>query len=366
MARSRRKSRTVSKGLTALLVGGCGIFAGYYFWPSGEADVVADASAPTQHNPLSQASQATVGQLLTKKADPAGDLAKPAGKPETRIQPPTTPPTTKPSEPEARTAASTINANAGFLADATAFQNQGKLLEARAVLNDALQRGTLSPADAEGVKGRIRDLNQTIIFTPSRRYKDDPQQSEHTVAAGDSLAKICRELDVPYAFIARINAVKPDKIRLGQSLKLIQGPIHAVVSKKNFTMDLYLGGLPGQPGSVYLETYNVGLGEDSSTPTGTWEVSRNSKTANPAWTNPRTNETFDRDDPKNPLGERWIGLTGIAGNAVGAVSYGIHGTIDPASIGTNASMGCIRLADGDIDAIFDMFSEGKSTVLVTE
>lgn len=368
MARSRRKSRSVSKGLTALLIGGCGVFAGYYFWPSGESppDVVADASAstpaptPARQSPVKQGSQATVGQLLPKKS--AGDLAKPAGKAETTIKTPTT----RPTEPPAQTAGSTVSANTGFLTEAKAFQDDGKLLEARAVLNEALQQGTLSPADAEEVKARIRDLNQTIIFTPSRRYRDDPQQSEHTVAAGDSLAKICRELDVPYNFIARINAVKPDKIRFGQSLKLIQGPIHAVVSKSRFTMDLYLGGLPGEPGSVYLETYKVGLGEDSSTPTGTWEVSRNSKTVNPAWTNPRTNETFDRDDPENPLGERWIGLTGIAGNAVGAVSYGIHGTIEPDSIGTNASMGCIRLKDGDIDAIYDMLSEGKSKVLVTE
>ncbi len=117
---------------------------------------------------------------------------------------------------------------------------------------------------------------------------------------------------------------------------------------------------------MYLTTYKVGLGADGSTPTGTWEVTLHSKLVNPEWTNPRTNEVFSRDDPKNPLGERWIGLTGIAGDAVGQPSYGIHGTIEPETIGTNASMGCIRLADQDIVDVYNMLYESRSKVQVIE
>src|SRR5690606_10572339 len=214
-----------------------------------------------------------------------------APKPETPAKPVVS------ATPTTRTAGEAIPSLA-FLAEAKQLQDAGKLLESRKVLNDALQSGRLDFATADTVKSRIRDLNQTIIFTPSRRYADDPQQSASTVQPGDNLVKICRELDVPYAFVARVNAVKPERIRVGQSIKLIKGPIHAVVSKKRFTMDLYLGNLPGKPDSMYLATYRVGLGEAGSTPTGTWEVTRNSKTVNPAWTNPRTGETFGRDDVK--------------------------------------------------------------------
>ena len=229
-----------------------------------------------------------------------------------------------------------------------------------------MQGNTLDAPTADVVKARIRELNQTIVFTPTRRFADDPQQAAYTVQPGDNLVKICRDLSVPAAFIAKVNAVKPERIRVGQNLKLIKGPVHAVVSKSRFTMDLYLGELPGKPGSVYLTTYRVGLGESGSTPTGLWEVGRSSKAANPAWVNPRTNEQFAADDPKNPLGERWIGLTGVAGEAVGAVSYGIHGTIEPETIGTNASMGCIRLKHEDIVAVYDMLSEGRSLVMVVD
>ena len=54
------------------------------------------------------------------------------------------------------------------------------------------------------------------------------------------------------------------------------------------------------------------------------------------------------------------------GQAVGKESYGIHGTIDPASIGQKKSMGCIRLLDDDIKLVYDMLVKDKSTVTVVE
>ena len=72
------------------------------------------------------------------------------------------------------------------------------------------------------------------------------------------------------------------------------------------------------------------------------------------------------DDPKNPLGGYWIGLTGTEGQAVGKMSYGIHGTIDQDSIGKQSSMGCIRLRASDIAMVFDMMVEGKSMVVVKD
>jgi len=56
------------------------------------------------------------------------------------------------------------------------------------------------------------------------------------------------------------------------------------------------------------------------------------------------------NDPKNPLGERWIDL---------GDSYGIHGTIEPDSIGTAASRGCIRLRDADIIEVYNFLVNGS-------
>lgn len=52
--------------------------------------------------------------------------------------------------------------------------------------------------------------------------------------------------------------------------------------------------------------------------------------------------------PANPLGVRWLGLS-IGGGGV----YGIHGTNNPASIGTYASAGCIRMHNKDVIWLFD-------------
>lgn len=52
--------------------------------------------------------------------------------------------------------------------------------------------------------------------------------------------------------------------------------------------------------------------------------------------------------PNNPLGTRWLGLS-IGGGGV----YGIHGTNNPASIGTYASAGCIRMHNKDVIWLYD-------------
>ena len=115
---------------------------------------------------------------------------------------------------------------------------------------------------------------------------------------------------------------------------------------------------------MYITTYGVGLGKDDSTPTGSWMIK--DKVTHPTYYSPRGEGVINADDPKNPLGPYWLGLTGTDGHAVGKASYGIHGTIDPDSIGKMASMGCIRLHNEDIAMVYELLVEGKSTVLVKD
>jgi lipoprotein-anchoring transpeptidase ErfK/SrfK len=60
----------------------------------------------------------------------------------------------------------------------------------------------------------------------------------------------------------------------------------------------------------------------------------------------------------NPLGPRWLGLS--------VKGYGIHGTNNPASIGRNASHGCIRMRNRDVEELFAMVSVGDEVELLAE
>ena len=261
--------------------------------------------------------------------------------------------------------AAAITTSKNPLTDAQARKDSADLLGARRILNDALLSGRLSASEIDAAKKQIAEINQVVVFSP-KRFADDEFGGTYSVQSGDRLTKIADKHEIPWQFLLRLNGMSdPKKLRAGQTLKVVHGPFNLVVSKSKFTMDIYLGA-PGEKGSMYITSFPVGLGKDDSTPTGTWMVEAGKKIANPTYFSPRGEGVTDADDPKNPLGERWIGLTGIDGHAIGKSSYGIHGTIDETSIGKQESMGCIRMHNADVEVVFDMVVDGKSTVIVKE
>jgi lipoprotein-anchoring transpeptidase ErfK/SrfK len=283
-------------------------------------------------------------------------------------------PATEPSVARATVASSTVTASSvtgssfnssSIISLAQSKIDAGRLLEARADLNDALQSGNLSESQAETVKAMLSQINQTVVFSP-RHFGDDAYGGVYVVQPGDSLARIALQHDCTWELLGRINGIDPRHLRAGATIKVVEGPFFAVVEKHKFSMDLYLGGLPGEKSSMFITSYPVGLGRDDSTPVGTWMIEPHRKLKHPTYYSPRGEGVIAADDPKNPLGGYWIGLTGTEGQAVGKMSYGIHGTIDPDSIGKQSSMGCIRLKADDIAMVFDMMVEGKSMVVVKE
>lgn len=248
-------------------------------------------------------------------------------------------------------------------ADAQAKLDAGDLLAGRKILDDALISGTLTDDQSASAKKLIAQANQAIVFSP-RHFPDDPYGGLVTVMPAQTLGKIANMYADTWGFLMQINGLSnPKHLRAGQTLKIIKGPFNAVVTKSTFTMDIWLGP-PEQQGGMYITSYRVGLGQDDSTPTGTWKVEPSGKLRNPTYFSPRGQGIIQADDPNNPLGKYWIGITGTEGQALGKMSYGIHGTIDPASIGHMSSLGCIRLGDVDIAQVFNLLVEGKSIVIV--
>lgn len=248
------------------------------------------------------------------------------------------------------------------IAQARALIEDDRLVEARELLNDAMKR-PMGDREAEAVRQLLGQVNAKLIFSP---YVDpnDPISDHYVMKSGEILGKVAPRYDVPWKFIARINDVRDvRRIRAGQRLKVIQGPFHAVVDKSDYRLDLYLQ-VAGDPHGLFIRSFEIGVGKHDSTPIGKFIVKKGSKLVNPEWTNPRTGEVFYADDPRNPIGERWIGLRGIDASTKTMQGYGIHGTIEPESIGQQASMGCIRMRPDDVALVYDMLEQEQSTVVV--
>ncbi len=239
---------------------------------------------------------------------------------------------------------------------------QTQPIEARLTLSQALQSPQVSDAQRREIRATLTDLNDMLVFSPTI-VPGDPFAIAYTVQSGDYLQKIVRTTSVQtdWRFAARINRVDPKRIRVGQRLKLITGPFHAVVDKSDFRLDLYLGDGAQQ---VFVCSLDVGLGQYNSTPEGLFRVKPKSKAINPAWVNPRTGEAFDAEDPTNPIGEYWIGLEGVDRALADVIGYGIHGTSEPNSIGQQASMGCVRLGDSDVELVYEVLVEEASLVRI--
>lgn len=243
--------------------------------------------------------------------------------------------------------------------------SQNDRVGARALLSRTLINANLSTAERQLLRDELTTLNNQLVFSPTVDA-NDPMCETYKIQSGDSLSRIAarRELATHWKFIQRVNRISdPAKIQLGQNIKLVRGPFHAIVDKSDHRIDIYHGA-PADPASwLFIRSFDVGLGEADGTPVGEFVVSAN-KLENPGWVNPRNaREQYAPNDPNNPIGEYWIGLTGV-GDSAAHTSYGIHGTIEPDSIGSDQSMGCVRLANGDIDIVYEMLAEHISRVLI--
>lgn len=249
---------------------------------------------------------------------------------------------------------------------------RGELVAARGPLADALASSALPQEQAAEARKQLANLADQTIFSPEVLFKD-PCAFSYTFQAGEVLTHIERQfrLRVPPRLILRINGISDArKIQAGQTLKLVRGPFHGVVTKSSFTIDLYLEE-PKTQRMIFVRRFPVGLGKGNSTPSGRWQVV--GKMIGAPWTRPASSGMPRRrilpGEPGYALGKKgyWIGLKGIEGTPyTQADGYGMHDTNDQASVGKAVSLGCIRLADGDIDMLYAMLYENCSTVTIVD
>ncbi len=99
-----------------------------------------------------------------------------------------------------------------------------------------------------------------------------------------------------------------------------------------------------------VQVYPIAVGQAGlETPAGLYEIQN--KAVDPAWHVPNSEwagslagSVIPGGAPNNPLKARWLGVYD---------GVGVHGTSDRASIGSNASHGCIRMLIEDVEKLYD-------------
>ncbi|QKS70517.1 L,D-transpeptidase family protein [Paenalkalicoccus suaedae] len=105
-----------------------------------------------------------------------------------------------------------------------------------------------------------------------------------------------------------------------------------------------------------VRTFSVGTGRTSTlTPEGVFPI------VNKIKNRPYYTDGIAGGDPRNPLGDRWLGL-----NARGTygTTYAIHGNNNASSIGGYVSAGCVRMHNQEVRWLYDRVKVGTNVVIL--
>lgn len=199
------------------------------------------------------------------------------------------------------------------------------------------------PKWRSAIRLRIEMTAKTIYFDRQQHFI-----TPYVVQPNDVLERIARPYKVSPQYLARLNGITPRNIRPGDRLKMIKGPFSVVVDLSDRELTVHHHG-------YFVCRYPVGIGREKRSPIGRFKV--DNKIENPPYDGRDENGRnihIGPDDPRNPLGEHWISI----GN-----SYGIHGTIDPKSIGKAESQGCVRMHNKDVAVVYDFLTVGSEVVI---
>jgi LysM repeat protein len=334
MKRSRRRRLL---GVVCVAVVGAIVFRGSIReWLSPVDDRTASANAPETPAVEAKSADASTGPAPSKTQtetiiDP-GKQAKPAAAVKTQEKP-AAPEPLKPT---------VVKTPKQIAAESDALTKAGKDSEAAALLSGLIVGDRVVGEARERVIAQLDKLNAKLYFSPA----PTPTSEVYTVRHGDVLVRIAKPYKITPRLIMRMNRIRDAKrIRPKQRLKVMHGPFHARIDLSDFELLVLHQGR-------YVKRFKIGIGKDQSTPTGSFAVG--SKLENPTYYDSENGVKIAADDPKNPLGERWLG-TGDG--------YGIHGTIEPDSVGKAESRGCIRLREKDVEQVYDLLVIGSTVVI---
>lgn len=209
---------------------------------------------------------------------------------------------------------------------------------------DHLTQAYLSASTA-AERGKVLEVLRPFVNRHIFSKRFSPLVEVYAVKANDSLNRIAKAKGITEESIRRLNQLKSDVIQPGQRLITLPGKPKVYVKKGEFRLWLMVG-------ERLVMECPVGLGKDNSTPAVVFVIRDRQK--DPIWYR-RGEAPIPAGDPRNVLGSRWLGFKDTEDGLSG---LGIHGTSDPTSIGKEASLGCIRMRNEDIEILWDLVPAG--------
>ena len=103
-----------------------------------------------------------------------------------------------------------------------------------------------------------------------------------------------------------------------------------------------------------VKVYRIASGVGGNTPRGEMKIVN--KIADPTWYS--ANAVVPSGSPENILGTRWMGFD-VSG-------YGIHGTVDPGSIGEHSTLGCIRMLNEEVEELYKVVTIGTEVKITDD
>jgi len=224
---------------------------------------------------------------------------------------------------------------------ASKYAETGDLLLAKDAYQKIIEKFPAS-ANIEKAQNALENMNIRIMISSI----PTPDSISYEVQKGDTLARIANKFSTTQDLIMRSNNLKDAKVvPLGRKLKIHNEKMSMVVDKSMNILTL-------KSADTIVKTYSVATGMNNCTPVGNFKIIN--KIVNPTWY--PAGGVIPPDSPKNILGSRWIGLS--------AQGYGIHGTTDPHSIGSQTTSGCIRMKNSDVEELYDLVPQGAEVVIV--
>ena len=231
---------------------------------------------------------------------------------------------------------------------AAAWYGMGRLYEAKE--QDAMAVGAYRKAlEKNPVAEFITEAERKWGNINLRRYFSDNAKA-YQIKRGDSLVKIAARFNITPERLMKLNGLTNHMLQTGQIIRVVNADFNVLVDLSQRKLFL-------KSGDAVIKRYPICIGKaETPTPTGEYKVTE--KLPNPVWfsTLPSgAKEAIPPGDPRNELGTRWIGFK---------PAYGIHGTIEPASIGKALSKGCVRMLNEDVEELYDLMVVGMPVKLI--